>query len=345
MIRIHDETPQAGGLDEVDLDLVAALQFAPRAGLRLLARALEVSVGTVSRRFARLRDSGRLRVVGQITWSALSDTHPQHIWITTDPGAADHVANEVAELAEARFVAVTTGETDVFCILHAERRADMSELLRTRLPAIAGVSRTRTELGLQRYAAGTDWRLGRLSIEQVELLRTEAIETVEAPEAPRFGTDELAAVRLLEGDGRATAADVARETGVSASTAYRVTQSLLRSGVVVPRVDIEPALLGYPLEVVVSLVADPGTMEQLAETLARQSSARYVTTVAGRSSVIYHGLFRHEIDLARFLGRDIAALPGVSAFDLSVVLQVVKRYWKRRDLTPHAPPDGGSAAE
>ena len=146
-----------------------------------------------------------------------------------------------------------------------------------------------------------------------------------------FSAEELGAVELLRHDGRASAAEVARALGISRSTAYRLTQSLLRRGLVRPRVEIEPALLGYALEVVVELHAAPGAIQQVADALARHPSARYVSIVAGTSSVIHHGVFRDEEGLATFLTHDLAAFPGITACEVSVMLDVLRRYWIGRE--------------
>ncbi len=91
---------------------------------------------------------------------------------------------------------------------------------------------------------------------------------------------------------------MSRELGIGQSTAYRVTQSLLQRGLVRPRVEIEPALLGYALEAVVALTVSPGGMREAARTLARHPSARYVSTNAGAFSVVHQGVFRDEEDPA-----------------------------------------------
>ncbi|WP_154693896.1 Lrp/AsnC family transcriptional regulator, partial [Streptomyces afghaniensis] len=143
--------------------------------------------------------------------------------------------------------------------------------------------------------------------------------------------DELRTLRLLAADGRTTAAQVSRELGIGQSTAYRVTQSLLQRGLVRPRVEIEPGLLGYALEAVVALTVSPGGMREAARTLARHPSARYVSTNAGTFSVVHQGVFRDEEGLAEFLTRDLAELPGVISFDVSVVLQALRRHWLDRE--------------
>lgn len=313
-------------LEPAELDLVAALQRAPRARTSQLADMLGVSTGTVRRRFAKLRDRALLCVVAQLPWSISAEGNPHHVWVSTSPGETERVAAAIAELDDARFVAVTTGQADVYCILHPPHRAAAVPLLTQTLPSIHGVLRTHSELGLHQYASGATWRLARLSPEQEQRLDTS--EPTAQPEQPHRLSDEEAKVaRALQRHGRASAADIARQLDMSASTAYRLTRSLLTRGVVRPRVEIEPTLLDYHLEAVLSLTTAPGTTGDIAAKLSTHPTARYVATVAGTSSVIHHGLFHHEDELAEFLSRDLAQYPGISHLEVSVVLRVLTRYW------------------
>ncbi|NUW40568.1 winged helix-turn-helix transcriptional regulator [Nonomuraea rhodomycinica] len=318
-----------GVLDDADLDLVAALQIAPRASAAALADVLGMSPSTVGRRLGRLEERRVLRVIGQAEWSVHADGNPRHVWVKTAPGATERVAAALAELPEAQLVAETTGRADVYCALHPADRAQARELLTTRVPAVPGVVSTHAELVLRALTKADSWRLRRLADDQVKAL-AEAEEPLPARPAVT-GPEEGGVLRLLRANGRITAAQAARALGMSQSTAYRAIQSLLRRGVVRPRVEVEPALLGYALEVIVALTTSPGAIQPVAEELARHPSARYVSIVAGTTSVIHQGVFRHEEELGDFLTRDLAHLPGINALDVSVVLRVLRRYWIRRE--------------
>ncbi|MFI7018380.1 Lrp/AsnC family transcriptional regulator [Streptomyces sp. NPDC050164] len=323
-------------LDDDDLDLVAALQRAPRAPLSLLAQALGVSASTVGRRLARLESNRLLRVIGQVDLSVSGEGTPWHVWVSAAPGRTVDVARRLAELPEAAHVAVTAGQADVYCVVQPARRAEARDLLTRRIATLPGVRSTRTELVLRADTKSDAWRLPRLTEDQHQLLAT---YTAEERETDPGGTDrparptgdELRTLRLLAADGRMTAAQVSRELGIGQSTAYRVTQSLLQRGLVRPRVEIEPALLGYALEAVVALTVSPGGVREAARTLARHSSARYVSTNAGTFSVVHQGVFRDEEGLAEFLTRDLAELDGVISFDVSVVLRALRRHWLDRE--------------
>ncbi|MYS92100.1 MULTISPECIES: Lrp/AsnC family transcriptional regulator [Streptomyces] len=323
-------------LDDDDLDLVAALQRAPRAPLSLLAQALGVSASTVGRRLARLESNRLLRVIGQVDLSVTGEGTPWHVWVAAAPGRALDVARGLVELPEAAHVAVTAGQADVYCVVQPARRAEARDLLTRHIATLPGVRSTRTELVLRADTKSDAWRLPRLTQDQHRLLATYTAEEREtdpggADRPARPTGDELRILRLLAADGRMTAAQASRELGIGQSTAYRVTQSLLQRGLVRPRVEIEPGLLGYALEAVVALTVAPGGVREAARTLARHPSARYVSTNAGTFSVVHQGVFRDEEGLAEFLTRDLAELDGVISFDVSVVLQALRRHWLDRE--------------
>jgi DNA-binding Lrp family transcriptional regulator len=303
-MREMDETDAVHGtnaLDDDDLDLVAALQHAPRAPLSLLAEALGVSASTAGRRLARLESARLLRVIGQLDWSVSGEGNPWHVWVTAEPGRATEVARRLADLPETSHVAVTAGRADVYCSVQPSRRERTTDLLTRTVPATPGVRSARSELVLSATTKSDSWRL------------------------PRLDADP-----------------VSRELGIGQSTAYRTTQSLLQRGLVRPRVEIEPGLLGYALEVAITLTVSPSAMREVALTLARHPSARYVTTTAGTSCVVHHGVFRDEDGLAAFLTGDLADLPGVTSFDVLVVLDALRRHWLDREdgrLATHAKPE------
>ncbi|MGC7094447.1 Lrp/AsnC family transcriptional regulator [Amycolatopsis lurida] len=319
-------------LNEADLDLVAALQVAPRASAAVLAEALDMSASTVGRRLARLAEQRILRVIGQVEWSARAEGNPRHVWVTTQPGAAGRVAHALAQLPEAQLVAETSGRSDVYLAAHLRDRAQARELLTERIPGVPGVAGTHSELVLRALTRADSWRLHRLSEAQVDhLARAEEPVGTASTTGLKVSEDERRVLGLLQLDGRITAAEAGRVLGLSQSTTYRLIQSILRRGIVRPRVEVEPALLGYGLEAVIALTISPGAIQPVAEELARHPSARYVSIVAGTTSVIHQGVFRNEDEMADFLTRDLAPLPGISALQVSVVLRMLRRYWIHRE--------------
>lgn len=246
-------------LNEADLDLVAALQVAPRASVAVLADALGMSSSTVGRRLARLEEQRILRVIGQVEWAARAEGNPRHVWVTTRPGSVGEVAHALAQLPEAQLVAETSGRSDVYLAVHDTDRARARELLTERIPSVPGVAGTHSELVLRALTRADSWRLHRLDDTQVATLSQaeDAVTPSDSPGGSKVGEDERRVIALLQQDGRITAAEAGRVLGLSQSTTYRLIQSILRRGLVRPRVEVEPALLGYGLEVIIALTISP----------------------------------------------------------------------------------------
>ncbi|WP_017557273.1 Lrp/AsnC family transcriptional regulator [Nocardiopsis baichengensis] len=322
-------------MDELDLDLVAALQYAPRAPSSALAEVLDSSPSTVGRRLQRLQSSGRLRVVGQLDWSLVSDAHPRHMWLHAESGRAVEVARRLARMPETQLVALSSGRADIYCVVHPAERARAAELLTTEIPSVEGVRGTQSDLVLRPVTRADAWTLDRLPVGRLEALRPYRTHVPEPDEGAvasgPLSDDEIAVVGVLHADARVGSGDMARELGVSQSTAYRLVQSLLERGVVRPRVEVEPERLGMHLEVILSLTVRPGAIAHVAEKLSAHPSARYVSVVAGEVSLIHHGAFRDERELGRFITEDLAALPGIADVRSSVLLEVLRRYWIDRD--------------
>ncbi|RYJ31976.1 transcriptional regulator, AsnC family [Streptomyces sp. L-9-10] len=332
-MRRSSARPEERLLDDVDLDLVAALQIAPRTPVNALAEVLDSSPSTVARRLSRLRTERLLRVVGRLDWPLITTENPRQVWITCEPGRSQEVARRILELAEVQTLLLTTGNADIYCSVYPLLGTDIFDLLTNRLPGIPGIVSTESQLVLRAHTMGQTWRLHRLTGEQSERLHEHAVQvTQERRTSPEQLSElERRTAELMVANGRIPAADIARALDVSRSTAYRTSQSLLECGALWPRVEIEPTLLGFPLNALMSLTVLPQAIPGLLDTLGSHPSARYVSMVAGSSSVIHYGVFRDEEDLARFITTDLGAFPEVTTVNTCVGVRVLRRHWTARD--------------
>ncbi|GAA1884557.1 Lrp/AsnC family transcriptional regulator [Paeniglutamicibacter psychrophenolicus] len=318
-------------LDDADLDLVAALQLAPRAPINMIAEVIGVKPTTASRRLANLQERGVLRVIASARWTVLTSGNPYVVWIKCTPGRTRAVADALREVPEVQSIMLTTGITDLYCTIYPLPGTDINDLLTVRLPLIEGVDSLRSDLVLRAASEGFGWRLHRLDAEATAKLTAladydPASGTAGAP-VPELGAAELDALGMLLDDGRVSSAKVARELGISTSSAYRVVQSLLESGTARPRAEIEPALLGYPITALITLQIQPRHIPEALAHLSSHASARYTVMTAGPASVFYHGVFRDEEELADFTTGDLGDLPGVVGMNMSMVLRVLRRQW------------------
>ncbi|MFF1697706.1 Lrp/AsnC family transcriptional regulator [Streptomyces sp. NPDC058257] len=321
------------GLDDADLDLVAALQIAPRTPLNTVADILGTSASTAGRRIQRLQQLGLLRFIGTVHWSLLTTGNPYVVWIKCRPGATVDVATAIQKVPQAQSLITTTGDSDIYCTLYPLPGTDTRRLLTRTLPEIPGIASIQSHLVLRSAREAFTWRLDRLTARQTEELRQQADPLPDA--APTsvgpLNEIEFRTLQLLVDDSRISAAQVARELDVSRSTAYRTIQSLLESGAVRPRVEIEPAVLGFPITALFTLDVQPRHIPAVLTALGEHSCARFTVMTAGPASILHHGVFTDEDHLSRFVTDDLGALPGLNGVNTLIALSVLRRQWIDRD--------------
>ncbi|MFB9432224.1 Lrp/AsnC family transcriptional regulator [Streptoalloteichus tenebrarius] len=311
-------------LDEVDLDVIAALQLDPRAPFDRIADLLGGSGRTVARRVERMVDAGILRFVGEVHRSLLSEGSRVHSFVRTEPQRINDVAAALTEMPEVAFCCTTAGRASVYCtaVPAGGARADF---LTRRLPAVPGILATRSEIELRVLRKASSWRLPRLTpAQRRELTRPEG----EFALRPRpLSEEERGAVELLRADSRLAFADLARALGMTQPRARRLVLGLFEEGLVRPRVDIEPSALGYRTEAIISLNTRFGRTAAVADALARYEGTRYVARVAGTASLLCQVVFRDETALADFMDGQLSGVDEVVQAEVSVILDVTKRLW------------------
>jgi DNA-binding Lrp family transcriptional regulator len=319
--------------DAVDLDIVAALQVAPRVPATSLAEILEQPTTTVTRRLKRLQRERLVRVIGRFAWPLITSGNPMQMWIRCQPGRSHEVAARLKEFPEIQFLVVTSGSADIYADLFPLLGSDANELISRLIPSIPGIASAQSQLVLKSPRVGQSWRLNRLSKAQQAALEAFSDPVV----LPPFGRIEdlndleYRTLKELGSNARISAAELARKLSVSNSTAYRSMQTILGSGAISPRVELEPAAVGFPLNAIISLQVDPSAIPPVLEDLSRHPSARMVSMVAGSTSVIHNGVFTGPAELAEFITEDVGALQGVHSMDICVGMSVLRRYWMDRD--------------
>ena len=135
-------------MDELDRKIIALLQMDGRASNAKIAREVGVSEGTVRRRLRRLIQDDVVNVVAVPNLEKLGYATTALIGLQTGPGKSDLVAESIAGLQEAHYVAVTTGAYDVFVWAGLESAEGLGDFLRTKIGIIDGVQRTETFVNL-----------------------------------------------------------------------------------------------------------------------------------------------------------------------------------------------------
>ena len=323
----------AAVMDDTDLDIVAALQVAPRVPATALGEILDVPTSTINRRLKRLQDECLMKVIGRFAWPLVLSGNPQELLVCCHPGQAFRVAEQLKAFPEIQYIMITSGSGDIYADLFPLVGTDTTELISQRIPSIPGIASVETRLVLDSRRVGQSWRLQRLGPAQESALST---HVVPVNQPPLKSVDDLTDLEFrtmaeLGRNARASAAEIARTLDVGSSSAYRAIQMLLTTGAISPRVEVEPAAVGFPLAAVISMQIKPKAIGRVLDHLAAQPSARMVSMVTGKAPVVFHGVFAGPKELAEFLTEDVGALPGIRAVDTSVSLSILRRYWMDRD--------------
>jgi Lrp/AsnC family transcriptional regulator for asnA, asnC and gidA len=132
-------------------------------------------------------------------------------------------------------------------------------------------------------------------------------------------------IALLQLDGRASNAKIAREVGVSEGTVRRRLRRLTKEDVVhivaVPNLE----KLGYATTALVGLQTGPGKSDSVAEALASLPESHYVAVTTGSFDVfVWAGLESAE-SLGNFLRTKVGVIDGVQRTETFVNLSLKKR--------------------
>ena len=132
-------------------------------------------------------------------------------------------------------------------------------------------------------------------------------------------------IRILQENGRASNARIARDVGVSEGTVRRRLQSLLQDGVIKVVALPDPEVLGYNTEALVGIQVDPDKIDYVARQLAGLRESAWVSVTTGSFDIFSWVTLPSSEDLGNFLKSEVGTIPGVRRTETFVNLTVLKR--------------------
>ena len=321
-----EERPGASQLDDLDRQIVAALQADPRASWAQLGAAVGVSETTALRRVQRLRESGRLVIVAAPDPLQCGFGQPVLLQFRTVPGHALELAHQLALRADTRFVATLTGRSDVMCELIAPDRQYLSRVVTRDLSNAGAVLSTTSEIVLKTFKTSDQWsRTLLLSDDTAGQQRDPATSTVKKV---KLDDMDMRLLEALAADGRRSYADLSSELGLSETAIARRVAALTSSHRLYFVAMVDPAALGFELEVLIHFRVDLAQLETVAFALADTPEVRYVSATTGYSDLACEAIFRNTDALYEFLTGTVSALKGIREVEVDVVLETVKRAFR-----------------
>lgn len=304
-------------LDQTDVACLIALQADPRASWRELGMASGIAERTVARRIKRLMDAGVLRVIAEPDPLVIGRGMVLHAWIRCRSGCVSAVAGHLSQLDASQLVVTLAGSADLMAELTLSDAAGMPDMVTRLLPSIDGVDHVEARLVLRPFRRAGQWRIQAGSEARTDLVPVSQPSTLTPQE-------QAMTVHLM-GDGRASLAELAVQAAISEPTAHRLLQGLIERRALSFRVEVEPALVGFPVEALISIQARPQAVGPLAEHLALDPHTRCLFGTSGASQLFWHVLCRDSLHLWDVATRQLGALEGVLNSDVSVVMRALKR--------------------
>lgn len=132
-------------------------------------------------------------------------------------------------------------------------------------------------------------------------------------------------VAILQADGRASNAKIAREVGVSEGTIRRRLKRLVQQGLITVTAVVEPAKLGYQTEALIGVQVDPNRMDAVSSDLSKFHEVSQVSMATGAFDIFAWVNVRNADELGNFLKNRVGSVPGVRRTETFVILGTPKR--------------------
>lgn len=132
-------------------------------------------------------------------------------------------------------------------------------------------------------------------------------------------------IGILQVDGRASNAKIARKLGVSEGTIRRRLKRLIEDEAIQVLALPEPAKLGFTTEAIVALQVDPGKIEDVAAALSKAPEVLNVAVTTGAFDVFAWVAVPSPERLHRFILSVGGTIPGVKRSETFVTMSVKKR--------------------
>ena len=132
-------------------------------------------------------------------------------------------------------------------------------------------------------------------------------------------------IALLQEDGRASNAGIARRVGVSEGTVRRRLKRLVQEEYIRVVALLDPGRMGYAAEAMIGVQVDPDKIDQVADDLAKLDEISWVAVTTGSFDIFGWATLQTSEALGIFLRTKVGTIPGVRRTETFVNLAAKKR--------------------
>ena len=118
-----------------------------------IARALDVTEGTVRNRVAKLIEDKAIQIIGVLDPHRMGYAVPAIIGVSIQPPDLEEAAAEIASFPEVSYLIMVAGEYDLIVEVFCRDREHLAAFLKDQLLKVTGVQRAQTSFILHTYKA------------------------------------------------------------------------------------------------------------------------------------------------------------------------------------------------
>ncbi|WP_406630656.1 Lrp/AsnC family transcriptional regulator [Amycolatopsis sp. WGS_07] len=311
--------------DDLDRQLVHALQVDPRAPFSAIAEVLGVSDRTVARRYARLRSTGAVRVFGGVNETAFGAVQ-WFLRVRCAPTAASAVAEALARRPDTAWVSLTSGGTEIACTVRTKNEADSEALLLAKLPRTPRVEGVTAHSVLHAFYGGSDNMVAKLgTLDDAAVARLRPPPLPHRPGPATLDDGDRALLAALAADGRTGFEHLAAATGWSPTTVRRRMAELRERDVLYFDLDLDWRLYGKGIRTLLWLSVAPSALEETGTALAAHPEVAYAAATTGPTNLYATVVCASQHELYRYLTTSVAALPAITHVETAPVIKTVKQ--------------------
>ena len=132
-------------------------------------------------------------------------------------------------------------------------------------------------------------------------------------------------IELLQVNGRASNARIAREVGVSEGTVRRRLRRLIQDEIIRVVAIPDPEKMGYTTVALIGIQTGPDKVDAVATDLTKLPETQYVSITTGSFDMFIWVALSSSEELGRFLRRKVGTIPGIRRTETFVNLAILKK--------------------
>lgn len=222
----------------------------------------------------------------------------------------------------------TSGDRALLLSVATRSFRDLADYLHA-VQQVPGIRGLRSHVITSVAADGSSWRLDALGADAARRLR----QVARRPPARLRRPDDLdrRLAVALSTDGRASATELSKRTGVSVNTARRRLAQSFDSGWLTARCDIARAVSGHEVAATFWVRVPPGDLATSAGRITRLPQIRLVVTVTGPYNLVVTVWLRRPADVPAFETEMVRLAPTIRVGERAVTLRPVKHLGRMLD--------------